>query len=309
MQSSACAVVVHEPALVVADTNVTLAGAASDTFTFAAASGPLFFDDEVVGDRRRATALRQLHLRRRRLRHGDVRGSETCGGGGVWFTVTVASSSIRSTGWSSSSTPVAVTTSVSVCETVAVNEHVYDALGRIWREPAGPAVDAVLEGARALPVHVAVDRVGQRLDVDRVDCRVVPDDDRERHRPAVLNDGRVRRLRDGDRRRDVRDRHGRVVRAGHRMSVIVRAGDRDQVVDQVARIALHAHGERAGDRLGRVERERQPVALAVLDVAVEVGDRRHRPRRRITVELHLVDEARRRDRDAVRGDVFFTTTV
>jgi len=42
VQSRACAVVVHDPALVVADTNETLAGAASDTFTLAAASGPLF---------------------------------------------------------------------------------------------------------------------------------------------------------------------------------------------------------------------------------------------------------------------------
>ena len=42
VQSRAWADVVHEPALVVADTNETLAGAASATFTFAAASGPLF---------------------------------------------------------------------------------------------------------------------------------------------------------------------------------------------------------------------------------------------------------------------------
>ena len=43
MQSTAWAVVVQVPFPVVADTNVTPAGAASDTFTFAAASGPLFF--------------------------------------------------------------------------------------------------------------------------------------------------------------------------------------------------------------------------------------------------------------------------
>ena len=61
----------------------------------------------------------------------------TYGGGGVGVNVTVAwSSSV--TGRSSSSTPEAVTTSVSVFDTVAVKEHVYEALGRIWREPCGP---------------------------------------------------------------------------------------------------------------------------------------------------------------------------
>ena len=43
VQSSAFAVVVHVPCLVVADANVTSTGAESDTFTFCAASGPLFF--------------------------------------------------------------------------------------------------------------------------------------------------------------------------------------------------------------------------------------------------------------------------
>ena len=44
VQSSAVgASSVHVPLPVVAETNVTSAGAASATFTFAAASGPLFF--------------------------------------------------------------------------------------------------------------------------------------------------------------------------------------------------------------------------------------------------------------------------
>ena len=42
VQSTALAVVVQVPLPVVADTNVTSAGAESDTFTFCAASGPLF---------------------------------------------------------------------------------------------------------------------------------------------------------------------------------------------------------------------------------------------------------------------------
>ena len=42
VQSSASAVVVHVPADVVAETNVTETGAASATFTFCAASGPAF---------------------------------------------------------------------------------------------------------------------------------------------------------------------------------------------------------------------------------------------------------------------------
>jgi len=66
----------------------------------------------------------------------SVRG--TYGGGGVTLTVTVASS-LSVTGWSSSSTPEAVTTSVSVFDTVATKEQVYDALGRIRREPDGPS--------------------------------------------------------------------------------------------------------------------------------------------------------------------------
>ncbi len=42
VQSSASAVVVHVPADVVAETNVTETGAASATFTFCAVSGPAF---------------------------------------------------------------------------------------------------------------------------------------------------------------------------------------------------------------------------------------------------------------------------
>jgi len=41
-QSSAVGVVEHDPAFVVADTKLTLTGAASPTLTFAAGSGPLF---------------------------------------------------------------------------------------------------------------------------------------------------------------------------------------------------------------------------------------------------------------------------
>ena len=42
VQSSASAVVVHVPAVVVAETKLTLTGAASATFTLSAASGPAF---------------------------------------------------------------------------------------------------------------------------------------------------------------------------------------------------------------------------------------------------------------------------
>ena len=143
---------------------------------------------------------------------------------------------------------------------------------------------------------------GQR---DRIDGRGVRDVHRVGDRSAgLVEQGGIRGLRHVDRRRDVRDRHGRLGVIDDVSVRLVLARDRDAVVDEIAGVPGDIHRERArhlGVRTtGRIEDQRQPVARA-RPVAVEIGDRRDHTGVGRAVLLHLVHEAGLRERDRVCG--------